>query len=269
MKITGFDHGNRGVGIRDIQLILPSVVCSTHVSKKIADAVGGKTFAHNTGCGIIGSDVPGIAEFFGELANHPNVSSVVIVGLGCETIQGNELADQLLSQNKSTKYLVIQESGGVGATQQKGAAAAKELSSAYPVKRVDFSNIVIGIESSADSKRAKEISDALSASGLATVVATSDKPGVNFTELMRAGAHIIISLVAPDQPPTGYPLIPVINISSSSPLHAAIAADFDLDGNSTNEEMISLIEKVSNGEKSKAETLEIGEIFAPRVVRSA
>ena len=52
MRIQGYLHENRGVGIRDIQLILPSVVCSTHVSKKIADAVGAKTFAHNTGCGI-------------------------------------------------------------------------------------------------------------------------------------------------------------------------------------------------------------------------
>ena len=269
MKISGFDHGNRGVGIRDIQLILPSVVCSTHISKKIADAVGGKTFAHNTGCGIIGSDVPGIAEFFGELANHPNVSSVVVVGLGCETIQGNELADQLLSKNKSTKYLVIQESGGMGATLQKGTLAAKELSTSYPVKRTELANIVVGIESSGSSTKLKSISDALAAAGYATVVATSDKPGVNFTELMRAGVHLIVSLVAPDQPPTGYPLIPVINMASDSPLHLAIASDFDLIQSSTNEELINLVDKVSNGQETKAERLNIGEIFAPRVVRSA
>ena len=269
MKLTGFDHGNRGVGIRDLQLILPSVVCSTHVSKKIADAVCGKTFAHNTGCGIIGSDVPGIGEFFGELANHPNVSSVVVVGLGCETIQGNELADQLLSRNKSTKYLVIQESGGMGATLQKGALAAKELKSAYPGKKSELNELLIGIESSADVEKAKDLSAQLEKAGIKSVISTGDKTGVNLTELMRNGAHLVISFVAPDQPPTGYPIIPVINIATNSPLHSAITTDFDLAPDFTTDQLIDLISRVANGESSKAETLNIGEIFAPRVVRSA
>ncbi|NDD79122.1 MAG: hypothetical protein EBZ41_04590 [Actinobacteria bacterium] len=78
MSITGFAHKGRGVGIRDHQLILPSVVCSTHVSRKIANEVGAITFAHQNGCGIIGIDVPGVDNFFIELANHPNVQSVTI-----------------------------------------------------------------------------------------------------------------------------------------------------------------------------------------------
>ena len=269
MRIQGYLHENRGVGIRDIQLILPSVVCSTHVSKKIADAVGAKTFAHNTGCGIIGSDVPGIAEFFGELANHPNVSSVLIVGLGCETIQGNELADQLLSKNKSTKYLVIQESGGMGATLEKGSAAARALANEFPVKRGELDQLVVGIEAATDLARAEHISKELSANGIKVVSATDAKTGTNFTELMKQGAHLIISFVASDQPPTGYPLIPVINIPSSSPLHLAIEQDFDLPFNADVNEILNLIEKVASGEKTKAENLAIGEIFAPRVVRSA
>jgi altronate dehydratase len=43
MSITGFAHKGRGVGVRDHQLILPSVVCSTHVSRKIANEVGALT----------------------------------------------------------------------------------------------------------------------------------------------------------------------------------------------------------------------------------
>jgi len=268
MKIQGFDHQNRGVGIRDIQLILPSVICSTHVSKKIADQVGGKTFAHNTGCAIIGNDVPGIADFFGALANHPNVNSVLIVGLGCETIQGNELADQLLAKNKSTKYLVTQESGGMGATLQKGVAAAKELTKEFPTSKKDLANIVVGIESSKNSNKSEAIEVELAKLGIKTVSATGEITGTNFSELMEKGAHLIISLTAPEQPPSGFPLIPVINIATNSPLHSAISADFDLTDCSSISELISLIEKVANGEKTKAEILDNGEIMAPRVVRS-
>ena len=114
MSITGFAHKGRGVGIRDHQLILPSVVCSTHVSRKIANEVGAITFAHQNGCGIIGIDVPGVDNFFIELANHPNVQSVLVVSLGCETIQGPEL---LLKINQElSRLLVIQESGGATGT---------------------------------------------------------------------------------------------------------------------------------------------------------
>ena len=102
MSMRGFDHGNRGIGVRDHQLILPSVVCSTRVSSRIAKEIGAITFAHQHGCGFIGNDVGRITDYFAALANHPNVSSTLVVGLGCETIQGNELADKLLAKNKST-----------------------------------------------------------------------------------------------------------------------------------------------------------------------
>jgi altronate dehydratase len=96
MTMKGFDHGNRGLGVRDHQLILPSVVCSTRVSSRIAKEIGAITFAHQHGCGFIGNDVGRITDYFAALANHPNVSSTLVVGLGCETIQGNELADKLI-----------------------------------------------------------------------------------------------------------------------------------------------------------------------------
>ena len=42
-EILGFGHSGRGVGVRDHQLILPSVVCSTRVSRRIAAEVGAVT----------------------------------------------------------------------------------------------------------------------------------------------------------------------------------------------------------------------------------
>jgi altronate dehydratase large subunit len=267
VKIKGFDHGARGVGIRDIQLILPSVICSTHVSKKIADAVGAKSFAHNTGCAIIGNDVPGIADFFDELAAHPNVSSVLVVGLGCETIQGNELTDKLLAKNPSAKYLVIQESGGMGATLQKGSTAAKELQSKYPSKAAELNSLLIGIEASENEAGANEIKSILASAGINTVLANGTQSSNNFAELMKAGVHLIISLTASEQPPTGYPLIPVVNIASNSPLHSAITSDFDL-ASINKDSLLKFIEDVANGTLTKAEQLNLGEIFAPRVVRS-
>ena len=111
--LQGFDHGNRGVGIRHHQLILPSVVCSTHLDKKVAEKVGAVTFGHQHGCGIIGPDVSGVNEFFVSLAGHPNVQSTVVLGLGCETLQGNEVTESIASAYPETAYVVIQESAGM------------------------------------------------------------------------------------------------------------------------------------------------------------
>lgn len=273
MKITGFDHANRGVGIRNLQLILPSVVCSTQVSRRISNEVSKEypavTFAHQHGCGIIGNDVGGITEYFAALAKHPNVGSVLIVGLGCETIQGNELAEKLLKKNSSTKYLVIQESGGVQGTVDGGVMAARELNKDFPGKSAELHDLHVGIDISNPNLVAEECVTQLGALGIRTTVSSSHKnSGLNFSELMEAGVHLILSFPDENQPASGFPLIPTINMSSNSPLHMALAADFDLPSNATVHQIIEVIAKVCNGAKTRAEAMSVGEIIVPRVVRS-
>ena len=265
----GFDHGNRGIGVRNHQLILPSVVCSTRVSSRIAKEMNAITFAHQHGCGFIGNDVGRITDYFAALANHPNVSSTLIVGLGCETLQGNELADKLLSKNKSTNYLVTQESGGVQGTVNSGVAAAKDLQTKYPTPQVVLPRLHLGIDLSNESAKLDEVVAALTEVGVDVTVATSHKnSGLNFSDLMEAGVHVILSFPDTNQPPSGFPLIPTINISSGSPLHTAISLDFDLTQDASPVEIIEKIYAVVNGELTKVEAIGAGEIIAGREVRS-
>ena len=269
MSMKGFDHGNRGIGVRNHQLILPSVVCSTRVSSRIAREVGAVTFAHQHGCGFIGNDVGRITDYFAALANHPNVSSTLIVGLGCETLQGNELADKLLTKNKSTNYLVTQESGGVAGTGGSGISAARELSANFPTAQTILPRLHLGIDLSNDDFKVDEIVAALTEVGVDITVAASHKnSGLNFSDLMEAGVHVILSFPDPNQPPSGFPLIPTINVSSGSPLHLAIANDFDLGPKAESEEIMEKIYNVVNGELTKVEAIGAGEIIAAREVRS-
>ena len=269
MSMRGFDHGNRGIGIRDHQLILPSVVCSTRVSSRIAKEIGAITFAHQHGCGFIGNDVGRITDYFAALANHPNVSSTLVVGLGCETIQGNELADKLLAKNKSTNYLVTQESGGVQGTVNSGVAAAKALQAFYQPTPVVLPRLHLGIDLSNDELKVDEIIAALTEVGVDITVAASHKnSGLNFSDLMEAGVHVILSFPDKNQPASGFPLIPTINVASNSPLHLALSDDFDLTAAATSEEIMEKIYSVINGELTKVEAIGAGEIIAGREVRS-
>ena len=110
---------------------------------------------------------------------------------------------------------------------------------------------------------------ALTDAGFEVVV--EDQQGVsehNLAKLMSKKAQIILSFADDNQPPSGFPLIPVINIASNSPLHLALSAEFDLPATASNEEIIKLITAVGNGQKTKSEVSGIGEIVAPRSVRS-
>ena len=267
MSITGFSHKGRGVGVRDHQLILPSVVCSTHVSRKIANKVGAITFAHQNGCGIIGIDVGGVDNFFIDLANHPNVQSVLVVSLGCETIQGPELLPKI--NRELSRLLVIQESGGASGTYESGVTQARELRDNFKSAKATLDKLIVGLDLSRDIPALSAIKTGLTAAGFEVVVENEHAVSEhNLSKLMSAKAQIVISFPDENQPPTGFPLIPVINIASTSPLHMALASEFDLQAGAAVTEIVELINKVANGEKTRSEVSGIGEIVAPRSVRS-
>ncbi|MDA2998296.1 MAG: hypothetical protein O2872_05285, partial [Actinomycetota bacterium] len=114
-----------------------------------------------------------------------------------------------------------------------------------------------------------DIKAALTTAGFEVVIQeTAAASEHNMAKLMGQKVHIILSYPDENQPPSGFPLIPVINIASTSPLHQALISEFDLAESASNSEIIDLIKKVANGEKSKAEISGIGEIVAPRAVRS-
>ena len=269
MNLEGFDHGNRGIGIRHHQLILPSVICSTHVSRRIATEVSAVTFAHQHGCAIIGDDVAGIDNFFVALADHPNVGSVLAVGLGCETIQSQELAAKLASRNESTHHCIIQESGGVEGTVTAGVLAARQLAEMYPPQKTGLIQLHIGIELGRVTFDISPVTRSLKDSGFQIeVIESHGNSAEAFSKLAELKSHLIISFPAENQPSSGFPLIPVINVAGTGLLHQATFKDFDLQETELEEKLISLIESVVSGKLTIAEKNRSGEIRAPRVVRS-
>jgi altronate dehydratase len=91
---------------------------------------------------------------------------------------------------------------------------------------------------------------------------------VSFSHLAQEKAQLIISLPSENQPTSGFPLIPVINVASSGALHQAIRADFDIDESTLLDGILDLVQSVASGEQTVSERNNSGEIRAPRVVRS-
>jgi altronate dehydratase large subunit len=106
-------RGDRGIGIRDRILVLPSVICSHLVADRIAEQVPEAVSApHDHGCAQLGADNDQTARTLIGVGQNPNIAGTVVVGLGCEEVQSGEVAEALADQGTPVDELSIQGVGG-------------------------------------------------------------------------------------------------------------------------------------------------------------
>ncbi len=148
ISFTGYQRGDRPVGIRNRVLILPSVICSQIVAERIAAAVPRAVSAsHDHGCGQIGADNDQTERTLIGVAANPNVAGTQVVGLGCEHVQSKELKVDISKQNVPVRELSIQDVGGVEPTIDAGIKSATEMYSKTTETQITASlgNITLGI----------------------------------------------------------------------------------------------------------------------------
>jgi altronate hydrolase len=162
--IMGIMRADGRVATRNYVAIISSVNCSAHVSRKIAEYFTGERMAdypnvdgvfavtHQTGCGMAstGEPVEVLRRVLAGYATHPNVASCLMIGLGCEANQINDLlAAQGLKRTGQLQPFTIQDTGGTRKTIQDGIARIKELlPEANKVKRepCPVSHLILGLE---------------------------------------------------------------------------------------------------------------------------
>jgi altronate dehydratase len=142
----GYQRANGQVGTRNTIAILASVNCSAHTVREIAhhftperlaaypNVDGVIALAHPAGCGLRtgGADYTILQRTLAGMARHPNVGAYLMIGLGCETNQIEDILDnyQLRGSRLTGQLppnLTIQGSGGIKKTIQAGIAAVEEL----------------------------------------------------------------------------------------------------------------------------------------------
>jgi len=160
----GIVRADGRVATRNYVGVVSSVNCSAHVCRLIADHFKGDALAaypnidgivpihHKTGCGMgsTGEPVEVLRRVLAGYATHPNMYSTLMVGLGCEANQINDLlAAQGLKRTDQLQTMTIQETGGTRKTVQEGIARIKELlPEANKVKRepVPARHITLGLQ---------------------------------------------------------------------------------------------------------------------------
>ena len=137
----GFKRSDGRVGTRNYLAVISTVNCSAHVARKIAhhftpERLAGYTnvdgvvpFTHSLGCTHrAGSqDEALLLRTLCGIARHPNVGGYLLVGLGCETMQMETLAQGCSLCLPESRRLVIQELGGIGKAVQAGVTVVERL----------------------------------------------------------------------------------------------------------------------------------------------
>jgi len=127
MSFMGYPRADGRVGVRNHVVVMSSVSCANAVVEQIGRAVPEvKTVTHTEGCGRGPQDVSMTLRTLANLAAHPNVASVLIVGLGCEVIK-NELIATQAGEGKAIERIGIQQSGGTPKTVAAGIEIARRL----------------------------------------------------------------------------------------------------------------------------------------------
>jgi altronate hydrolase len=132
-------------GIRNKIAVAYLVECAHHVARQIAapfseDAVDVIGFP---GC------YPNTYAFgmLSSLCTHPNVGTVLLVSLGCESFDREALAAEITASGRPVAALVIQERGGTRSTIAEGRSWVREQLAelaATPRTRMTLSELIVG-----------------------------------------------------------------------------------------------------------------------------
>jgi len=150
MRVTGYRRPDGTVGVRNEIVVISSVLCANEVTEAIAGAVPGVvSMVHQHGCSVVAQDAAHTRKTLAGLGRNPNVAAVLVVSLGCETVSGAEVVEEIVPSGKPVELVVIQEMGG----NRKAAARGAEIMRTFRTyadglsrEEVGFEEIVLGTE---------------------------------------------------------------------------------------------------------------------------
>jgi len=150
MKIMGYVRPDGSVGVRNYVAILPSVGCANDFVLKLGNIYPNvKLLTHRQGCSQVGLDNDQTVRTLIGLGRNPNIAGVLVVGLGCETIKAEYIAEEISKTKKMVECLVLNNENGVSSALLKGIKLLNPmLQDASKMKRTtcDLGQLIIGVK---------------------------------------------------------------------------------------------------------------------------
>jgi len=177
--MKGYRRESGPAGARDFIAVVPTVGCVNEVARRIAAAVkDARPMLHHQGCCQLPTDVRIVTDVLAGVCNNPNVAGVVLVSLGCESVNAEDVV-AAVSDRKPVELVRVQAMGGITNAVRSGIQSAMKLASVLSGVRVDSppSDLVVGVKCGASD----------TTSGLASNTAV----GAAVDRLVREGATVV------------------------------------------------------------------------------
>jgi altronate hydrolase len=164
-SFDGYVRADGRVGTRNYVGVLTSVNCSAMVARMIADHFrdparlapypgvdGVVALTHKSGCSVADGSMSMrmLRRTLAGYAQHPNFSGVLLVGLGCEDNQIDQLVDEEnLELGEDLQKLVMQETGGTRTSIARGVEMVEAMLEKATLARrttVPASELMVGLQ---------------------------------------------------------------------------------------------------------------------------
>lgn len=143
--MEGFLRSDGRIGIRNVLVVAYLVECAHHIAREIVTGFRDRE-VHLIGfSGCAPNDYA--HSMMLKLCTHPNVGGVLLVSLGCENFDRNDLHAKVLQSGRPVEKLVIQECGGTLSSIKQGKELVNELLvKIQQVERttIQFSDLIVG-----------------------------------------------------------------------------------------------------------------------------
>lgn len=235
MRLDAYARARGGAGARNHLLVLPAVVCATQVAATLGRRDGAVTITHQHGCLHVGDDLSHTAATLEGVAVNPNVGGVLVVSLGCETLQGRRLAERIAARGQRVELVGLQSSGGSARAIEQGNEALDRLGEelAADVRSpVGLDRLVLGLDGRGPIADAIEREAELRGVPLVRPAAGTGVGAHTHPDLAAMGAGAIIAVLEPGAAPVGFAIGPVLTIATDHETFTALTDDLDLDGSS-------------------------------------
>ncbi|WFR54852.1 altronate dehydratase family protein [Anaerocolumna sp. AGMB13025] len=153
---NGYRREDTKVGIRNEIWIIPTVGCVNSVAsaleKQAATLITGNidnilAFTHPYGCSQMGEDQEYTRTILADLIRHPNAGGVLVLGLGCENSNIEELKPYIGTYDeKRVKFLTCQETED---EMEAGFALLEELAAyahTFQREKISVDELIIGLK---------------------------------------------------------------------------------------------------------------------------
>lgn len=147
MAILGYLRPDGQIGIRNKVSIIYSTDCSRHIARQMKSLFpeGTQLFGYPGGCGF----AEGAYHKLVALGSHSSSAAALVIGLGCEGTDANQVAEAIAETGRPAEAVKIQDEGGDLRTIEKASRIiARLLQGASTAERVPMTpgDLIVGTE---------------------------------------------------------------------------------------------------------------------------